>query len=120
MTRGVRHSPSQADEETSGHGWDALLRSTSTYEQKHLLHHRSYCRYHHRSQGARRVLDPRPVLAASVARDDGIPLAEVADGVAEEAPRGLDVSLDRERSLTLLFDPEHALDERIAMEQFTT
>ena len=28
--------------------------------------------------------------------------------------------LDRERSLTLLFDPEHALDERIAMEQFAT
>ncbi|HEY6049443.1 MAG TPA: NAD(+) kinase, partial [Sphingomicrobium sp.] len=27
---------------------------------------------------------------------------------------------DRERSLTLLFDPEHALDERIAMEQFIT
>ena len=24
------------------------------------------------------------------------------------------------RSLTLLFDPEHALDERIAMEQFIT
>jgi NAD+ kinase len=32
----------------------------------------------------------------------------------------VDVRLDRERSLTLLFDPEHALDERIAMEQFIT
>jgi NAD+ kinase len=30
------------------------------------------------------------------------------------------VRLDRERSLTLLFDPHHALDERIAMEQFAT
>jgi NAD+ kinase len=30
----------------------------------------------------------------------------------------VDVKLDRSRSLTLLFDPEHALDERIAMEQF--
>ena len=30
------------------------------------------------------------------------------------------MSLDRDRSLTLLFDPEHALDERIAMEQFAT
>ena len=27
---------------------------------------------------------------------------------------------DREITLTLLFDPEHALDERIAMEQFVT
>jgi len=26
--------------------------------------------------------------------------------------------LDRSRALTLLFDPEHALDDRIAMEQF--
>ena len=32
----------------------------------------------------------------------------------------VEVALDRERSLTLLFDPEHALDERIAMEQFAT
>ena len=27
-------------------------------------------------------------------------------------------AIDREQALTLLFDPEHALDERIAMEQF--
>jgi NAD+ kinase len=32
----------------------------------------------------------------------------------------VEVTLDRQRSLTLLFDPEHALDERIAMEQFAT
>ena len=32
----------------------------------------------------------------------------------------VEVSLDRNRSLTLLFDPEHALDDRIAMEQFVT
>ena len=32
----------------------------------------------------------------------------------------VEVALDRSRSLTLLFDPEHALDERIAMEQFAT
>jgi NAD+ kinase len=30
----------------------------------------------------------------------------------------VEVVLDRNRSLTLLFDPEHALDDRIAMEQF--
>ena len=30
----------------------------------------------------------------------------------------VEVVVDRSRALTLLFDPEHALDERIAMEQF--
>jgi NAD+ kinase len=29
------------------------------------------------------------------------------------------VGIDRASALTLLFDPEHALDDRIAMEQFT-
>ena len=56
-----------------------------------------------------RVLEPelRPVSAVA----DQFEVREVAQ---------VDVSLDRERSLTLLFDPEHALDERIAMEQFVT
>jgi NAD+ kinase len=30
----------------------------------------------------------------------------------------VEVCTARQRALTLLFDPEHALDERIAMEQF--
>jgi len=30
----------------------------------------------------------------------------------------ISVAIDRTISLTLLFDPEHALDDRIAMEQF--
>jgi NAD+ kinase len=30
----------------------------------------------------------------------------------------VDVCVDRTDVLTLLFDPEHALDERITMEQF--
>ena len=55
-----------------------------------------------------RVLDPvkRPVSAVADQR-------EVRD-VAEVA-----VAIDRAMPLTLLFDPEHALDDRIAMEQFT-
>ena len=28
------------------------------------------------------------------------------------------MEMDRARELTLLFDPEHALDDRITMEQF--
>ncbi|MES2754808.1 MAG: NAD kinase [Pseudomonadota bacterium] len=54
-----------------------------------------------------RVLDPkkRPVSAVADQR-------EVRD-VAR-----VDIAIDRARNLTLLFDPEHALDDRITMEQF--
>jgi len=54
-----------------------------------------------------RVLDPkkRPVSAVADQRE------------VREIDR-VEVSIDRSRALTLLFDPEHALDERIAMEQF--
>ncbi|HEU0044856.1 NAD kinase [Sphingomonas sp.] len=54
-----------------------------------------------------RVLEPakRPVSAVADQR-------EVRD-VASVA-----ISMDRARELTLLFDPEHALDDRITMEQF--
>jgi len=54
-----------------------------------------------------RVLDPakRPVSAVADQR-------EVRDVST------VDISIDRSSPLTLLFDPEHALDDRIAMEQF--
>lgn len=54
-----------------------------------------------------RVLDPikRPVSA-------------VADQMEVRDVATVEVMVDRSRVLTLLFDPEHALDERIAMEQF--
>ena len=54
-----------------------------------------------------RVLDPvkRPVSAVA----DQIEVRDVAT---------VEVSVDRSLALTLLFDPEHALDERISMEQF--
>jgi len=55
-----------------------------------------------------RVLDPvkRPVSAVA----DQLEVREVAS---------VRVSVDRSLALTLLFDAEHALDERITMEQFT-
>ena len=56
-----------------------------------------------------RVHDPEDRLVSAVA--DQFEVRDVAD---------VEVSLDRSRSMTLLFDPEHALDERIAMEQFAT
>jgi len=54
-----------------------------------------------------RVLDPlkRPVSAVA----DQLEVRDVAT---------VEVRVDRSRALTLLFDPEHALDERITMEQF--
>jgi NAD+ kinase len=55
-----------------------------------------------------RVLDPtkRPVSAVA----DQLEVRDVAT---------VEVCVDRSQALTLLFDPEHALDERITMEQFT-
>lgn len=54
-----------------------------------------------------RVLDPvkRPVSA-------------VADQFEVRDVSTVEVCVDRDEALSLLFDPEHALDERIAMEQF--
>jgi NAD+ kinase len=54
-----------------------------------------------------RVLDPvkRPVSA-------------VADQIEVRDVETVEVRVDRSRALTLLFDPEHALDERITTEQF--
>ena len=48
------------------------------------------------------------------------PVSAVADQIEVRDVARVEIRLDRERSLTLLFDPEHALDERIAMEQFAT
>ena len=48
------------------------------------------------------------------------PVSAVADQYEVREVANVEIRLDRDRSLTLLFDPEHALDERIAMEQFAT
>jgi NAD+ kinase len=60
-----------------------------------------------RTRIAFRVLDPvkRPVSAVADQR-------EVRDVATVE------IAIDRTHPLTLLFDPEHALDDRITMEQF--
>ena len=57
-------------------------------------------------------------IRLKVLEADKRPVAAVADQFEVREVCTVDVTLDRERSLTLLFDPEHALDERIAMEQF--
>jgi NAD+ kinase len=48
------------------------------------------------------------------------PVSAVADQYEIRDVAEVNVRLDRSREMTLLFDPEHALDERIASEQFTT
>jgi len=54
-----------------------------------------------------RVLDPRKR-----------PVSAVADQHEVRDVATVEISVDRSKALTLLFDPEHALDERITMEQF--
>ena len=46
------------------------------------------------------------------------PVSAVADQLEVRDVATVEVRVDRSQALTLLFDPEHALDERIAMEQF--
>lgn len=46
------------------------------------------------------------------------PVSAVADHREIRDVARVDVCVDRSRELTLLFDPEHALDDRITMEQF--
>lgn len=48
------------------------------------------------------------------------PVSAVADQREIRDVAWVEVALDRNRALNLLFDPEHALDDRIAMEQFIT
>jgi NAD+ kinase len=48
------------------------------------------------------------------------PVSAVADQYEIRDVAEVNVRLDRSRELSLLFDPEHALDERIATEQFAT
>jgi len=48
------------------------------------------------------------------------PVSAVADQQEVRDVAQVDIRLLKEASMTLLFDPEHALDERIAMEQFLT
>jgi NAD+ kinase len=46
------------------------------------------------------------------------PVSAVADQREVRDVAQVDIIMDRARELTLLFDPEHALDDRISMEQF--
>jgi NAD+ kinase len=66
------------------------------------------------------ILPDDTAVCLSVLEAQNRPVSAVADQVEVRDVSKVEIRLDRERSLTLLFDPEHALDERIAMEQFAT
>jgi NAD+ kinase len=66
------------------------------------------------------ILPDDTAVCFKVIEPENRPVSAVADQFEVRDVAQVDVTLDRERSLTLLFDPEHALDERIAMEQFAT
>ena len=66
------------------------------------------------------ILPDDVAVSLRVLEPDQRPVAAVADQFEVRDVAEVAVTLDRSRALTLLFDPEHALDERIAMEQFLT
>jgi NAD+ kinase len=66
------------------------------------------------------ILQDDTCISFKVLEPENRPVSAVADQFEVRDVAQVDVSLGRNRSLTLLFDPEHALDERIAMEQFAT
>ncbi len=66
------------------------------------------------------ILPDDTAVCFIVHEPDNRPVSAVADQFEVRDVAKVEVRLDRDRSLTLLFDPEHALDDRIAMEQFTT
>lgn len=66
------------------------------------------------------ILPDRYVVKMTILESAKRPVSAVADQREIRDIASVEVALDRARSLTLLFDPEHALDDRIAMEQFIT
>jgi NAD+ kinase len=66
------------------------------------------------------ILPDENEVCFRVLEPENRPVSAVADQFEVRDVAKVEIRLDRERSLTLLFDPEHALDERIAMEQFMT
>lgn len=64
------------------------------------------------------VLPDRTKISFRVLDPGKRPVSAVADQREVREVSRVTVAIDRATPLTLLFDPEHALDDRIAMEQF--
>ena len=57
-------------------------------------------------------------IGIRVLEADKRPVSAVADQREVRDVAQVNIAIDRARDLTLLFDPEHALDDRITLEQF--
>jgi NAD+ kinase len=66
------------------------------------------------------ILPDDTAVSLTILEAQNRPVSAVADQTEVRDVAKVEIRLDRDRSLTLLFDPEHALDERIAMEQFAS
>ena len=66
------------------------------------------------------ILNEDTAVRFTVLGPEDRPVSAVADQFEVRDVTRVTVTLDRDRPLTLLFDPDHALDERIALEQFET
>lgn len=64
------------------------------------------------------ILPDKARIGIRVLEGDKRPVSAVADQREVREVARVDVAIDHVRDLTLLFDPEHALDDRITMEQF--
>ena len=64
------------------------------------------------------ILPDKARITLKVLEPEKRPVSAVADQREVRDVAQVDIAMDRARDLTLLFDPEHALDERITMEQF--
>jgi NAD+ kinase len=64
------------------------------------------------------ILPDRYIIRLEVLESNKRPVSAVADQREIRDVAWVEVALDRTKTLSLLFDPEHALDDRIAMEQF--
>ncbi|TKD51083.1 NAD kinase [Sphingomonas baiyangensis] len=64
------------------------------------------------------ILPEKARIAIRVLEPDKRPVSAVADQREVRDVAMVEIAIDRSRELTLLFDPEHALDDRITMEQF--
>ncbi|SOB86998.1 NAD+ kinase [Sphingomonas guangdongensis] len=64
------------------------------------------------------ILPEKARISIAVLDSEKRPVSAVADQREVRDVARVDIAIDHLRDLTLLFDPEHALDDRITMEQF--
>ncbi|MBR0551700.1 NAD kinase [Stakelama marina] len=64
------------------------------------------------------ILPEKARIGIRVLEADKRPVSAVADQREVRDVARIDIAIDHVRDLTLMFDPEHALDDRITMEQF--